>query len=583
MEELSEDKVKVEISEFSDEFEDFRTLHNKCCQLINEARLSTTSALGVTKQLFTDSRLLSSAQSVDTVPCKLGKALEILDACITTLIILEPTIKQITEEFVESEKNVINESGIFFDKSEKTIKEKRANKKVRSLKSKENKVARKKNVNGKIDDIAECDSYDNLNDNISECDLKDDIENQDPLASEHANLDPALAIDTKQEDSGEVLSCDRCSYVTTKKIYYQDHITGSLKYRKCPWCSVHVGMGIKMISRHLRLAHGFVKGSSPFNCLYCEEKFVRLSTLELHIANAHDSQDVYHCSICQYSSPCLKTVRVHVATHKGPFCCDICGAFLASKASLRNHMEGKHGSKKYACQLCTFSSTRKFGLTQHMSIHNGSILLCDQCNFTTVHKANFIKHVQRKHSKEPKKECKKDEFVCDICNAKYSTSLGLKRHQKKHTNTDDIQCPEEGCNYTTSRPDNLKHHTQKVHQGVRWPCKMCEYVASYKSDLNRHVKVTHEGFLLKCDQCKYTTPKRCRLNWHISKVHQGPGTKWLCDLCDFVAGYQGELNQHIKVVHKGFTLKCEFCEYSTPKKYRLKCHVQKVHERKVTS
>ena len=77
MEELSEDKVKVEISEFSDEFEDFRTLHNKCCQLINEARLSTTSALGVTKQLFTDSRLLSSAQSVDTVPCKLGKALEI--------------------------------------------------------------------------------------------------------------------------------------------------------------------------------------------------------------------------------------------------------------------------------------------------------------------------------------------------------------------------------------------------------------------------------------------------------------------------------------------------------------------------
>ena len=580
MEELAEEKVKLELSEYSEEFEDVTTLHNKSCQLINEARLSTTSALGVTNQLFADSRLLSTDSSINTVSGQLSQALRLLDACITILISLEPTIKQINEGFEKCEQKVINESSNFFDQNGKLVEDKSINKKLKALKSKENKVLKKKIVKRVIkkkNDMVRSGSNDNINDILSDSDMKDDIENKDPL--EHDILDPA-----KQEDSGEVLSCDRCSYTTSKKIYYQDHVTGSLKYRKCPWCSVHVGMGIKMISRHLRLAHGFSKGSSPFNCLYCEEKFARLSTLEFHIANAHDSQDVYHCSVCQYSSPCLKTVRAHqAATHKGPFCCDICGAFLASKASLRNHMEGKHGSKKFQCQLCSFSSTRKFGLTQHMSMHNGSILLCDQCNFTTVHKANFIKHIQRKHSKEPKKESKKDEFVCEICNAKYSTKLGLHRHQKKHTSTDNIECPEEGCNYTTSRPDNLKYHTQKVHQGVRWPCKLCEFVASYKSDLNRHIKVTHEGFLLKCDQCKYTTPKRCRLNWHISKVHRGPGTKFLCDMCEFVAGYQGELNQHIKVVHNGFTLKCEFCEYSTPKKYRLKCHVQKVHESKVTT
>ena len=49
-----------------------------------------------------------------------------------------------------------------------------------------------------------------------------------------------------------------------------------------------------------------------------------------------------------------------------------------------------------------------------------------------------------------------------MCNAKYSTSLGLKRHKKNHTDPSNIQCTEEGCNYATSRPDNLKHHQQKA-------------------------------------------------------------------------------------------------------------------------
>ena len=135
-------------------------------------------------------------------------------------------------------------------------------------------------------------------------------------------------------------------------------------------------MGIKMISRHLRLSHGLNQSGSPFNCLECGEKCKRLSSLELHLAKVHNREHLYHCVLCEYSSPCLKTVKNHVSTHKGPFCCDICGAFLASKASLRNHLEGKHGSKKFECDLCSFSSSRKFGLTQHMSIHNGAILLC---------------------------------------------------------------------------------------------------------------------------------------------------------------------------------------------------------------
>ena len=39
MEELPEDKVKVEISGYSEEGDDARCLHNKSCELINEARL----------------------------------------------------------------------------------------------------------------------------------------------------------------------------------------------------------------------------------------------------------------------------------------------------------------------------------------------------------------------------------------------------------------------------------------------------------------------------------------------------------------------------------------------------------------
>eukprot|EP00088_Acartia_fossae_P023320 TRINITY_DN2436_c0_g1_i10.p1 TRINITY_DN2436_c0_g1~~TRINITY_DN2436_c0_g1_i10.p1 ORF type:complete len:616 (-),score=97.87 TRINITY_DN2436_c0_g1_i10:160-2007(-) len=590
-EEIPEDKVKLEVSVFSEELEDFKSLHSKSCELVNEARLSTRSALGVTHQLFTDSRLLAKNHT-DTVSSPLTQALELLDSSLATLIALEPTIKQILQDEWIDLSNVVDQQ------------------------IQDNDTADDQDTNDLEEFYGHTDEREVVKNEVETCstEIKENIKElgikrkstskqkgkRKKLKSERENgnentenLDPLLHTEEKfqgEEVNGkEVLTCAICKYTTNNRTYHQDHISGGLKYRKCPWCPLHMSQGIKRISQHLKKAHGGGKdaggGSSPFNCLLCGEKLKRLSSLELHLAKVHGRGEEYHCGQCTYSSPCLKTVRGHVNTHKGPFCCDICGAFLASKASLRNHMEGKHGARKFHCELCSFSSTRKFGLTQHMSIHNGKIFLCDQCDFSTVHKANFTKHMQRKHSKEPRKETPRDQFPCDLCNSKYSTKLGLSRHKKSHTAPESIACTEDGCEYVTSRPDNLKHHVEKVHRGIRWPCKQCDYVGGYKSDLNRHIKVTHEGFLLKCTLCKYTTPKKCRLSWHMSKVHQqGPeGTKWVCDMCEFVAGYEGELNRHIKVVHNGFTLKCEFCEYTTPKKYRLKVHVKKVHQQKMQS
>ena len=34
-------------------------------------------------------------------------------------------------------------------------------------------------------------------------------------------------------------NCDRCDYSTNRADCFQDHITGGLKFKKCPWCDHH--------------------------------------------------------------------------------------------------------------------------------------------------------------------------------------------------------------------------------------------------------------------------------------------------------------------------------------------------------
>ena len=40
----------------------------------------------------------------------------------------------------------------------------------------------------------------------------------------------------------------RCDYTTKKKIYFDDHISGGLKYWRCPWCEDH--LPFKQRGRH---------------------------------------------------------------------------------------------------------------------------------------------------------------------------------------------------------------------------------------------------------------------------------------------------------------------------------------------
>ncbi len=33
--------------------------------------------------------------------------------------------------------------------------------------------------------------------------------------------------------------CERCDYTTNRADCFKDHITGGLKFKKCPWCDHH--------------------------------------------------------------------------------------------------------------------------------------------------------------------------------------------------------------------------------------------------------------------------------------------------------------------------------------------------------
>ena len=52
----------------------------------------------------------------------------------------------------------------------------------------------------------------------------------------------------------------RCDYTAKKKIYFEDHMSGGLKFVKCPWCDAHFKHTAKgKLGRHLNSEHNVSK------------------------------------------------------------------------------------------------------------------------------------------------------------------------------------------------------------------------------------------------------------------------------------------------------------------------------------
>ena len=146
---------------------------------------------------------------------------------------------------------------------------------------------------------------------------------------------------------------------------------------------------------------------------------------------------------------------------------------------------------------------------------------------------------------------KRDEpFACDFCDRHFTTNGGMQRHKLSVHSDDVFKCSRTGCQFSSSRKDDLSKHQTEVHGSA----------GSFACD--------HPG-------CTYRSPRRGNYTRHKRKVHRNE-KPFACNHtgCSFSAKTNSTLKRHKNAVHLNIRdNRCHVCEKRFHSKSHLKNHM----------
>nr|CAI5830850.1 unnamed protein product [Callosobruchus analis] len=244
--------------------------------------------------------------------------------------------------------------------------------------------------------------------------------------------------------------------------------------------------------------------------------------------------------------------------------CVHCNATYKSKKNLDDHIIRKHpdfiesiSSKIHECTHCTYKTTVKGHLTEHMVQHNYKLKICVHCNAKFKSKASLDNHTVREHP----------DFVASVSN---------KLHECAH------------CTYKTTLKSNFSKHMWKHSKAVNSSCAHCDAKFKSKQKLDEHTLKKHPGFITsvsskmrRCTHCTYITTRKDMFARHML---EHPETADTCIHCNAVFKRKRNLDDHIVRKHPDFIAfvsskihECTHCSYRTAMKANLDHHMLKHH------
>ena len=103
--------------------------------------------------------------------------------------------------------------------------------------------------------------------------------------------------------------------------------------------------------------------------------------------------------------------------------CEFCG-YKASKTDVDKHVKRKHGSERYNCNQCEYTSTMKVDVrTHHDARHSGVKHMCEDCGSEYSSTFTLQKHKTTKHSGVL--------LQCNQCDYKMDGQLGTMKNHKR--------------------------------------------------------------------------------------------------------------------------------------------------------
>ena len=275
-----------------------------------------------------------------------------------------------------------------------------------------------------------------------------------------------------------------------------------------------------------------------------------------------------------------------------------------------------HKCVKHKCELCGVEYRTLTAFEMHMAKnHNteeGTVLMCDKCDFSAPHKLLLQHHTRTKHDTDKHKKCPccdftsmktqqlyihidnhhpehaDKKFVCDKCGENFIYESSLKHHENSrcklsvNNGTKPHLCTSCGSRFPTI--NELKRHIDSVHEKLKpFKCTVCDQCFSRKSHMNTHMATVHEGQKpFKCDICETRFTSKSSLKQHILVIHENKKLDkcYKCSLCDSQYKKSSRLKEHIKVVHEGEKIPCTICKKEFNSKSSLHVHIDSIHKDK---
>ncbi|KAM9851158.1 zinc finger protein 142 [Aulostomus maculatus] len=340
-----------------------------------------------------------------------------------------------------------------------------------------------------------------------------------------------------------------------------------------------------------------------FSCPSCEFKCNQRRALDRHERSGCLKPGEVHCTMCSFVAKSNTSLTRHILQvhdeHKFAkqkcLNCENCSFICKQERSMAQHVALKHkGLRPHSCRYCPFSTTRRYRLEEHESLHTGvGRHHCDMCNKTFGAVTKLRQHKMRIHDRQPTHECSLCDFsgytlddvrrhkvrchtgelhhACAHCEARFSSDAALRNHcNRAHQLLGSLSCQQ--CEYTCGSEVTLKSHQQSKHPQLR--CPTCQETFETKESLEFHQR-THLAH--QCQLCPFAAKTKQLLAQHLLNEHEDgpPLDKPLkCSSCPFACQHQLVLEQHLRS-HGGSRLyKCTDCKYSTRNKQKITWHIR---------